>query len=150
MTNKSIASGFTMVELLVVIALMGILVGLSIPFYQSFQVSSQLDNTSFEIIQTLRLAQANAISGENEETFGIHFEQQRYTLFQGDIYNSNDSSNEINDIPGTLNISTTFGQDIIFSRIKGEASVAGTVTISSNTNESKVIKINAKGSIDQI
>lgn len=150
MTNKSITSGFTMVEILVVIALLGILVGLSIPFYQSFQVSSQLDTTAFEIVQTLRLAQAKAITGENDENFGVHFESQKFVLFKGSIYQSADSANEVTEIPKTLNVFTSFGQNIIFSRIKGETSPGGTVTIRSDINESKTIQINVKGNIDQL
>jgi prepilin-type N-terminal cleavage/methylation domain-containing protein len=141
--------GFTFIEVLIVIALLGLLVGLSIPFYQSFQVSNQLDTTAFEIVQTLRLAQAKAMAGENEENFGVHFESQKFVLFEGDVYQNADPANEVTEIPKTLSVATSFGQNIIFSRIKGETSPGGTVTVRSDINESKAIQINVKGNINQ-
>lgn len=156
-----LVKGFTLLEILIVIALFGIVVGLSIPFYQSFQVSNQLDTTTFEIVQALRRAQASTMAGEDNQIFGVHFESQKFVLFRGfrgDIYLPNDQYNEINEIPKTLTISTSFGQNISFSKIKGEVSLPPPpipafpwkITLHSTTNESKIIQINAKGTIDQL
>ena len=144
------AKGFTFIEVLLVIALLGLLVGLLVPFYQSFQVSNQLDTTAFEIVQTLRMAQARAMAGDEGSIFGVHLESQKFVLFKGGVYQNGEVANEINEVPRTLNVSTSFGPDITFSKIKGETSTAGTITILSDINESKVIQINAKGNIDQL
>ena len=143
-TNK----GFTFVEVLLVIAILGVLVGLAIPFYQSFQVSSQLDNTTQEVAQTLRRAQARSMASEYFSPFGLHFESQKFVLFRGDTYIESDPFNEPVEVPGILSVSSVFGPDIVFSRVEGRPDVTGSITISTTYGKSRTININELGVIN--
>jgi len=60
--TKERGAGFTFIEVLIVIAILGVIAGFAIPFYQSFQVASNLDNTAQQLVSTLRLAQARAMA----------------------------------------------------------------------------------------
>jgi len=140
--------GFTLVEVLVSLGIIGLLIGLAIPFYQTFYLSSQLDNTTSELIQTLRKAQLKAMASEGDQPFGVHLEQRRFILFKG-FYNPSDNYNEIFDLPNTVLISSGVGQNVIFNQLKGTTSNLITITINSSNNRSRNISIiNQLGKID--
>ena len=66
---------FTLIELLIVIAIVMILGALSVPFFQSFQVSSELYTFTDEVTRMLRYVQASAISGQSDGSWGIKFDE---------------------------------------------------------------------------
>jgi len=150
MANQIAIRGFTFIEVIIVIAVLGIIVGLGIPFYQSFQVSSQLDNTTQQLIQTLRRAQLKATASENFSDFGVHFELQSFTLFQGSTYSPIDSLNEVYDLTSVLSISSGPGPDVVFARVDGTTSNTGSVTITTSNGESSIITINGLGAINAL
>jgi len=140
--------GFTFVEVLVSLGIIGLLIGLAIPFYQTFYLSSQLDNTTSELIQTLRKAQLKAMASEGDQAFGVRLEQRRFILFRG-FYNPSDSYNEITQLPNTLTLTSSVGQDVVFNELKGTTFNIGTITISLSGNRSRKISIiNQLGTID--
>ncbi|HNX10947.1 MAG TPA: prepilin-type N-terminal cleavage/methylation domain-containing protein, partial [bacterium] len=55
--------GFTLVEALLVLALLAIVVAISMPLYQNLQVRTDLNNQANITAQTLRRAQALARAG---------------------------------------------------------------------------------------
>ena len=137
-------NGFTLVEVLIVIGILGIIVAFAIPFYQSFQVSSQMDNFTQEILQNLRRAQVRAMASESFSEFGVHFESNRFVIFRGSSYSPSDPFNEEVVLPDVFNISTGTSSDVVFARIIGTTTVE-TVTISTNFGESRTITINELG-----
>lgn len=147
LNNKK--TGFTFIEVLLVIAALGILAGLAIPFYQSFQVSSQLDNTVQELVQTLRRAQAKAMASENYQSYGILFEPHKFILFGGTSYNPNDPFNEEVELSNVLTVdySGLGGNSVIFSRIRGLPDHLGSITVSTSA-ESQTISINYFGAVN--
>lgn len=140
--------GFTFVEVLISLGIIGLLVGLAIPFYQTFYLSSQLDNTTSELVQTLRDAQQKAMASESGQAFGVRLEQRRFILFR-EFYNPSDSYNEITNLPNTVWISSGVGQNIVFNQLKGTTSNLISITIKSSGNRSRNISIiNQMGKID--
>jgi len=146
MFRKATTYGFTFVEVLLVIGILGIIVGLAIPFYQSFQISSRLDDTTQEAIQTLRRAQLKAMASEDFSDFGVHFEPQRFVLFKGDAYNPADLLNETVNLPSVLSISPV--ADIVFSAIKGAVGGTASITIQTRSGETNTININELGVVN--
>jgi len=55
--------GFTVIELMVVVALMAILIGISIPLMSNWQSSSQEKQAAQDILSSLRQARSLAITG---------------------------------------------------------------------------------------
>ena len=141
--------GFSLIEVLIVIGLIGFLVALAIPFYQGFQVSSELDNTVHSLVQTLRFAQAEAMASEGYQPWGVHFEGKRFVLFRGGEYQPKDPTNEETAMPGVLSIFSEY-KDVIFDRVTGATTMAGKITISSNTEESHTIVINNLGVVNAL
>lgn len=130
--------GFTLVEILVIIAITVILIGLAIPSYRFFQKESDLTNNTEEIINTLRLAQNKTLASEGASQYGVYFDQttspNQYTLFKGADYALRDSSfDEIHNLPKSVEISEVNlnggGSEIIFDRISGTTSQFGYLSI---------------------
>lgn len=143
-----IRGGFTFMEVLIVIALLVGLTGLAIPFYQSFQVGSQLDNTTQELSQTLRRAQAKAMATEFLSAFGVHFESESFTVFEGTSYVSGDPINEVTPFTSAITITPAMGSEIIFSSLYGETTNTGTITIIASNGASRTLTINDLGVVD--
>ena len=141
-------SGFTFVEVLITLGIIGFLIGLAIPFYQTFYISNQLDNTSTELIQTLRRAQLKAMASEEYQTFGVHLEQRKFVLFKGTSYNPNDSYNEFTELPNTLTLTANTGPEVFFNYLKGETTNTATIIITSSNNRSQTLSINEVGKIN--
>jgi len=143
--------GFTLIETLIVIAIIGILAVFSVPFYYSFQTRSQLDSTLPEIVQTLRRAQSRAMDREDEKDFGVHFESDKFVLFRDAPYDPGDTYNEVFDLPASLeiyNISLSGGgSEVVFNKLKGDTENYGNVSLRIKNGDSKTILINKEGVI---
>ncbi len=138
--------GFTLIEVILVIGLIGILIFLSIPFYQSFQVESQLDSTTEEVVNILRRAQSKAMASQRDSNFGVKLTSGQYTLFKGDSYAAREVIyDEDYNIPETLSINGL--TEIVFNKLKGTTSNTGNITVTSNNN-SKTININETGRVE--
>ena len=59
--KKITQSGFTLLELMVVIAMMGVLMAVGIPTFTSMMETSELSDTANELVLSLRKARAEAI-----------------------------------------------------------------------------------------
>ncbi len=142
-----------MTEIILVIAIFSILIAASIPFYQSFQISYELDSAVDELVQNLRRAQNLAKSSKGDSTYGLYFVSGsggEYTLFRGDDYASRNSSyDEIYSFSDNLFLSYSLGggQELVFSKVRGLPDNTGTVSITGINGESKTIAINSQGRI---
>ena len=128
------ARGFSLIEILVVIAVAGILLFLTLPMGINFYRTQQLDTTVSEIIQTLRRAQINAMAVDNDQTWTVYFESGQYRL-----------EDEVFDILNDI----TFGglSSVTFSKLTGLPTSTGNITLTLN-GEVETISINSVGRIN--
>ena len=147
--------GFTLVEILVVVGIIGLFLGLSLVQLRSFQQVSYLENTGREVIAALRLAQSRTLASEGALQHGVHFDTtttpHQYTLFQGSSYGARDSAkDEITVLQKTIEISVISlggGDEVVFLRLTGQAGAQGTITfrkIADPTN-TKTVSILSSG-----
>ena len=81
MPHASSLTGFTIVELVVVIALMAMLATATAVSYQAISRRLRLTAEVQQLTTTLQAARDQTISSKGRTAYGVHFETNRYTLF---------------------------------------------------------------------
>lgn len=139
--------GFTMIEMLLSVAFIGIIFGIASPFYTSFQTRNDLDIEVNTIVQSLRRAQVLSQSSDGDMNWGVYIESGSIIIFKGVSYVARDISyDEVFDTPESINTSGV--SEVVFSKLYGMPQSIGTVTLTSAENETRSITINEKGMVD--
>lgn len=106
--------GFTLMELVLVIAILGIIAGFGFGNYAGFLRQSSLDSAANQIIATLREAQANTQASSEGFAWGAYFDtinKDRYNIFQGKCAITTSASCRVGgaggDCPGSESCSMT-------------------------------------------
>lgn len=138
--------GFTLLELLIVIAAAILITALTIPVGVRFFQTQILDETTNGILETLRRAQNQAMFQKNDSAFGVKFLSDSYVLFQGSFYDPEQDENETFTLSSGI---TTEGIDeVVFAKLTGIPNPSGTLTITSG-NDSQALNINTQGKIER-
>jgi type II secretory pathway pseudopilin PulG len=141
---------FTLIEVLIVIGILIIVSTFSIPFYQSFQTSSDIRTQADNITQALRRAQLQAQAGQDVSAWGVYFDNagKKFVFYKGNNYAGRDPDYDLeSEYPPIITVSNTFGSDISFALYSGLPSATGTTTLSNTLNETKHIIISGVGLI---
>jgi prepilin-type N-terminal cleavage/methylation domain-containing protein len=150
-------SGFTLVELLIVIAIFIIIYGLAVQAFSLFRKEGELSNSAEEILNILRLAQSRTLASEGASQYGVYFDttpnHQQYTLFKGSSYVSrNPPSDEVREIPKSVDlyeVSLGGSQEVVFDRLVGDTKNFGKISLrlKSDNSKTKTIAIQSSGKI---
>lgn len=140
-------AGFTLIELLLSISVIMIIAGMSAPIYQSFQVRNDLDIATVTIAQSLRRAEVLAQAVDGDTNWGVDIRTGSITVFKGASYATRDTAfDELFDVPTSITPSGVSG--VVFAKFTGVPQTTGTITLTSNANETRIITINAKGTVN--
>ncbi|MBU1167645.1 prepilin-type N-terminal cleavage/methylation domain-containing protein [Patescibacteria group bacterium] len=147
-TNK----GFTLIELILVIALIAIMAAVAVPTVSSFSNRAQLDSTTDELRSALRLAQQRAMAVNQDSAFGVYFDDgnKKFYIFRGANYGDFPAENVEFSYSGSLTISQSFvGNEVDFDKLYGTTSDTGTISINSSIGLSESIDVSALGKIER-
>jgi len=145
--KKSKFIGFTLIEIMLVVALIVAIGGISAPVYQIFQNKNNLSGASDIISQTLKRAQLLSQAVDGDSSWGVYIGSGSVVLFKGLSYASRDSSfDEIFEI--SSNIIPSGLQEIHFSKLYGYPQTTGSITLTSSDNETIFLTINSSGMIE--
>jgi prepilin-type N-terminal cleavage/methylation domain-containing protein len=126
--------GFTLIELIIVIALIGLLVLLAIPFYQSLQLKADLNQVGEKLASDLRRQQTYATSGKGVSAWGVRFNADSYTLFKGISFSLRDPAvDEIVNLPSSVRLFFPMSE-VVFGTPLGNASVSGQLILTNLVN----------------
>ena len=64
--------GFSLVELMVTLVVFGLLIGFSVPTYQSYALSQKLRGTSENLVQTIQLQRSRAMATGRDVTINFN------------------------------------------------------------------------------
>jgi len=151
--SRNLVSGFTLLEAIIVIAIIGIIVAVAFPQLSKVKNVQILKSSSEDIISILNKARSQTLASLNSQHYGVRFEPNSIIIFTSDSYNAGDASNEIINIssPASIsNISLSGGaSEFYFNRLTGAPTRTGTITVSIATDASltKTITISATGGV---
>lgn len=142
--------GFTLTELVVVIAIITVVVAAAVGALGNYRARASLDGAVEHIAAQLYEARSRALSSENAQQYGVHFEADAAVLFEGTMYSASDPGNRRAAIDPPARIATTTlqggGSDVVFNRLTGATGNDGTLTIElSTTGETRTVTIQQTG-----
>ena len=150
-----IERGFTLVEVLLAIGIALVLLVAATPLYTNLLISSQLNEHTSQIVQTLRIAREQSVARLNNAEHGLKIESDRYILYQGASYTLRNSAYDreiVLDSGVILSwslVGTGADGDITFSRGLGVPNSTGTITITHDTSGTRSIFINSLGIVEK-
>ena len=160
MCTPSNAKGFTLAELMIVVAVIGILSAITTPILLSQLPNYRLTGTVRAISSTLQYAKMSAASTgkEYKVQFLLDTSPQRYQLQQGNLFNGSDAWTDVRvsqEIPAQVHIdhgtdykgSHTAGKSIITFNPTGTASSGGVYLENSKGNRYSVKVSSSTGRI---
>ena len=141
--------GYTVMELLVVIAVLAILAGLSMAGFSNFSKKEALDAGATALIAGLRDARAQTLASVGGSQYGIHVSTTTFSFFKGSTYDAGSPSTSVFKFSSYVRASSTLS-DFVFQRITGNSVASGTIDVymASDPSIKKTIQVEATGIID--
>jgi len=137
---------FTLLEVMLSLAAIAVIAGISLPVYQSFQVRNDMDIAATTIAQSCRRAAVLAQASDGDTSWGVRIQSGSITLFKGASYVTRDATfDEFFSMPTSITPSGL--SEIVFAKFTGMPTATGTTTLTSSINENRTISINAKGMV---
>jgi len=95
MRNK----GFSLIEIVIALAILILIIGLAFASYRYFEKKTELETSTQKIVSILKTAQTKTLASEDDSSYGVHFEENRYILFKGETYQIETEENKVNQLP---------------------------------------------------
>lgn len=150
--------GISLLEIIIVIAIISILVALIIPNMSEFKQRQTLKNTTVDIISLLNKAKLDSNSFLDSSVYSVYFATDRVVYFKGTTYSPSNPTNQVIlfnssvNIPasGGINLTNPISADTItFPQLTEDVRGYGSIIIrmTSDATKQKTITINKLGSV---
>jgi len=138
--------GFSLVEMLLSIAIIAIIAGLTAPVFFSYQADNEFGLAVDTGVRSLRRAQFLAQNMEKDSNWGVNFSTSSITLYSGANYaGRNADYDERYDLASNV---TSTAADINFLKFSGQPPAAATATLRSVSGKHTSISVNPMGLVD--
>ncbi|HLD71446.1 MAG TPA: prepilin-type N-terminal cleavage/methylation domain-containing protein, partial [Candidatus Peribacteraceae bacterium] len=131
-------SGFTVIELMLVIALIALTAGIAVPVTRILLIHNDLSLVTEQTVQALGRALILSQTREQESSWGFY--APLGVLYAGETYETrNPSLDERYAVPSTISI--TGLTDVSFAPLTGHPSETGTILLMSLTGEQRMVNV---------
>ena len=139
--------GFSLLEVLLSVAILAVLAGLSLPVYESFMRRNDLDLTAQQVASSLRRAQTFARANSYDSVWSVAVQSSNVTLFRGTNFAGRDQTyDESVAIPASVSVSGL--SEVQFSKLTATPNTTGSITLTSTANATRAVTVNAKGMVE--
>ena len=145
-SQYSVKTGFTIIELIIVIAIIGILTGISVPFYNALVAKNEAVVAADITVRSLRRAQMISQASEQDSTWGVKVAAGSITVFKGASYAARDTTYD-EDFSISDGITTSGIDEIVYAKLTGLPNVSGNIVFTSVIDETETVRINSKGMV---
>ena len=130
--------GFTVIELMMVISIIAITAGMSVPLYRNYLIRNDLNIVTEQTVQALGRAQLLSQSGQDGGSWGFY--APTGTLYRGTTYALRTTTfDESYPLPSTITISGL--TDVSFAELTGRPSSTGTIILTALNGEQRTVNI---------
>lgn len=143
--NSPSSHGFTLLEVLLSVATIAILAGLSVPVWRTVQTKNDLDVATVTLAQTLRRAQVLSEAVDGDTSWGVKVQSGSITLFKGTSFAGRDTNfDEASDISTALSIAGV--TEVVYAKFSGLPQTTGSTTLAT-ANDARSVTLNEKGMV---
>ncbi len=144
--NRRKKAGFTLVELMIAVSILGLVIILSVPNFSRFINTWRLKGEAEQFGVALRTARSVAVMKNIDVVFSFNANNNTYSYFEdkdrdGSI-DSDEYESAIHELPATVSIvAYTLSSTVLTFGSKGNTRETGTITLRNTDNEIKTIRI---------
>ncbi len=145
-SQSFLQSGFTLIEVLLVVAIIGVIAAFSAPIYQSLSNNNELDVALNVMIQDLYRAQSYSRNIADDKPWGVAINGQTITLFRGSSYATRDSAFDDNYLVPDV-IQLTGSSQVLYAKLTGLPQSTASISLVAPIG-TRVVTVNSKGLVD--
>ena len=149
--------GISLLEIIIVIAIISVLVALIIPNMSEFKKRQNLKNTVVDIVSLLNKAKLDSNSFLDSSVYSVYFATDRVVYFKGTTYSPSNPTNQVIllnssvTIPsGGINLTNPIGANTItFPQLTEDVRGYGSIIVrmTSDATQQKTITVNKLGTV---
>ena len=109
--------GFTLIEILISVAVLSIITAVAVPSFIVFNRRQQLDQAAKQVKTDLRAMQAQAVAGAGASQWAVSFVSGELDYSIGRYEGGSLADPQTKDLPGSTTLSTT--ATVVFERLTG-------------------------------
>lgn len=155
MQNMSKKAAFTLLEILITLAVMSFVVGGTFVIFSSFITNTYLEDTTQEIVHALRKANTNTAARLYDLRWGVYFDEAalRFTFFAGDSYATRSLQyDEVTNLPTSVTFGPISlnggGKEVVFIKVVGGTTQYGSLEVRNTNAQQHTLTINQLGQIE--
>ncbi len=142
--SPKLTTGFTLIELILVVAMIGLIALFSVTLGSGFLWRTDLSSAEYLTVTSLRQAQLFSQASVGDSSWGVHIENNILTLFQGPSFQLRDVQADEEHSLGS--VTTTEPVDIIYSKFFGQPNTIHDISLTA-AGETTTITMNQEGTI---
>lgn len=151
MKKRIFQKGISIIEILITIAILGILTGISVSIFSSLANSQSLEKEAEIVASYINKARNNAINSLEFSTHGVSFASSTVSVFYGSNPNTTPTTTtySLSTRQKIWYVSLTNGQSYLyFNKLTGKPNTSGTLQVRDGNGNARTITIYATGLVE--
>ncbi len=145
------SKGISIIEVLTVIAILGIVTAISLPMFRSLANSQSLDKEANVVVSFVNKSRDNAINSLDFLQHGVSFASSTVTIFYGNnpVTSATSTTYTLESQNTIWNVNFANGQSYLyFDKLTGKPNTSGTLKVKHGGQTEKIITIYATGLVE--